>query len=146
MRLLRLLLILVVVLMAIVPPTFAQDDVSQQLLSDVWLGRMLQISALLVTALLGGGAGYIVRAATEARDARFMTVLENQYNNSNDAFKQMIVTLEAATRYLAVSIPMNETMRRSFDAVADFVDEVSDGVPVADKNTDSTGDPGELQG
>lgn len=136
------LLVIFSLLLMLAAPAYAQDDIPAMSEGDVLLATAVIVS-LLVGGLLGGGTGYVIRAIRAARDERFMTLLENQYNGSNDALKQTVSTLESVSRFLAVSIPMTTDMRRGFLEVASLVGEVTDGVPAVSKNSpaDSPSNP-----
>jgi hypothetical protein len=79
--------------------------------------------------------GYITKALRMAREDRYLTLLERMYDQSNDATQQMVQTLEGVSRYLAVSIPLTPNLRDGFLKVADFAEEISDGVPAVEKET-----------
>lgn len=135
-RAMRILLTLLVGLLLLLPVAAEEDVVT--VASDGFNETAVAVVVLVAfgIGLFGGIGGLLGVLNWLTANEKLMTILEKRYDSSSNGTKEIVKTLDKALDVIA-SISRNvlpEIVLEAVDNVDKFVEELSDGVPLADKN------------
>jgi hypothetical protein len=129
-------LVTLLVAMLLIMPAFAQEDA---IVPDGDGFDEVAVGVIVVTAfgigLLGGIGGLLGVLNWLTGNERIMSLLEKRYDSASNGTKELIGTIDKALDVIeSVSRGvLPETIVEVLDEVDDFIEEVSDGKPMADK-------------
>lgn len=130
----RVLMTLLVVLLLLLPVGAQEESVT---VGDGFNETAVAVVVLLAfgIGLFGGIGGLLGVLNWLTANEKIMTILEKRYDASSNGTKEIIGTLDKALDVIA-AVSKNvlpEIVLETIDKVDDFVEEVSDGQPVAEK-------------
>lgn len=104
------------------------------MISDVMM-VLIGIVVVLIGAAVVGNQILLVRTLKKLDDPRVLTTLEQSYANASPNVKSLLELIESLTQFSYNSIPLDALpgLKEALKQVGKTLEEVSDGVPVLDK-------------
>ena len=122
-------------------PLVEQNE--SQFLKDIVL--IFVAGFVLIILLMATANGYTARALTQIRQSSAMGILETAYENSPDFIQDGIDATEDTTQWIHHYLKQHQPHSQltvTVGSMQQFLDELSDGIPIKEADKALYGDPG----